>query len=185
MAILASAIIAICAHAQDVGQDGVNPSCGLNEKFKIGDETLQVLECFKFGGFSPDFGKSIKAGKGVTFLMVKFAVTNDGNETQTVSLDGVKLRDSKGRRFSPSNRLNTALAMDGRWIKPEDLWACQLQPGIRHVTARAFEVPSESLNGIPRLIFFENSDDSASQVEVRLEKIETFEEAMKRRKTAK
>jgi hypothetical protein len=90
------------------------------------------------------------AGATSIFVVVRYVEKNNSNETLTVLGTPFKLVDGQGRRFEPSSRAQSALAL------AEDIEILpQLQPGIESRGIAAFEIPRDAATGEVTLEFTE------------------------------
>jgi hypothetical protein len=79
-----------------------------------------------------------QASQNAVFVVVDYSIENVGRETDTVMSDDFVLESEDGRRYQPSSKATTALAMSGS----SDYILSQLQPGIATRAKTAFEVPN-------------------------------------------
>lgn len=140
------------------------------------EEKLKLGDSFRLG----DFGYVIhdvqttrkignrfiskEASTNASFVIVSFEIENFSNETETVLTDDIKIKDQRGRTFSPSSDANTALSMS----IDKDFILSQLQPNIAKSTKTVFEVPTQVVNSgftiiIPEKGFW-GSDQAKIQV---------------------
>jgi predicted SnoaL-like aldol condensation-catalyzing enzyme len=113
-----------------------NRQVNVGEEFKLGKFTYLIKEIWSASTVGSGYaGKT--ASDGAVFVVVRFSIRNDGNETETVMADDFRIIDAKKREFHPSSEANTALVMSGG----KDMILSQLQPGVKKDSATAFEVP--------------------------------------------
>lgn len=140
------------------------PQPKLNEPFKLGSFTYTILAVEV--GDKVGKGYSVKkASEGASFVVVKYKLRNEGNETETVMTDDFKIVDAKGRQFRPSSEANTALAMSG---EDKDLILSEVQPGLTKSMATAFEVPSDVAEGGFELVIPEKGMLGTGEVRIAL-----------------
>ena len=119
----------------------------LGQAFKLGDFTYTVKGVTTYAAIGTAFAEK-RASDGARFVVVTYAIRNEGNETATVLTDDFRIIDAQGREFRPSSDGNTALAMSGS----KDLLASELQPGIARNMATAFEMPETAAAGTFTLV---------------------------------
>jgi Domain of unknown function (DUF4352)/GYF domain 2 len=121
----------------------------------IVDAALQ--EAFKQIGAKP-------AADAPTYLIVRYAIKNDGRESAVVSTSDFKVEDSRGRVFSPSSEATAQLVMNGS----ANFLVADLQPGVANEGVQAFELPNESFRSAITLIVPEKGVSSKGEVRVKL-----------------
>lgn len=138
------------------------------QTFRLGKYSYNIGRCFYKNSIGPSGFETFPAGKAV-FFVVHYSILNETQETQTVASDDFKLRDAKGRVFSPSSRALTALIMRGA---NKDFILSELQPGVEHQTMTAFEIPPDATVGGLILIVPEKGLMSSGKAEVVLNDID-------------
>jgi hypothetical protein len=136
----------------------------LNQDFQLGSFTYNVKSVEVAESVGSGFAAK-RAEEGVRFVLVKYAIRNDGDSTQTVLADDFRIVDAKGREFSPSSDANTALAMSGG---NKDVLVSELQPGIKKNTVTAFELPEDAATGTFTLVIPEKGLLGAGSVRITL-----------------
>ncbi len=121
---------------------------GLKEKFSLGDFTYKIESVDSRSSIGPSFARTQASANGV-FVIVNYSIKNESNETRTSVSDDFVLRDAKGREFRPASKANTALLMQHR---NKDFHPSELQPGLEHETAIAFEIPDDAANSRESLL---------------------------------
>ncbi len=112
----------------------------IGEPFKVGNLTYVIDSVDEHTHLGNEYtGKT--ADDGAVFVKIGFHVRNDGNETETVSSDSMKLSDGK-HTFSPSAEGITALVMNG---ENKDFVLSQLQPGVNKKSITVFEMPKGTM----------------------------------------
>lgn len=111
------------------------------ESFRLGGFTYRVTAMEMVDRIGNQFLNK-NAGPGALFVIVKYEITNTGNETETVLAGDFEILDDHGRRFRPSSEASTTYAMAGG---DNDLLVSELQPGITRASVQVFEVPEASL----------------------------------------
>jgi|AntRauTorcE11897_2_1112592.scaffolds.fasta_scaffold10792_3 hypothetical protein len=135
----------------------------LGDSFRLGDFGYVVHDVQTTRKIGNQF-ISKEASANASFVIVSFEIENFSNETETVLTDDIKIKDQRGRTFSPSSDANTALSMS----TDKDFLLSELQPGIAKRTKTAFEVPTQVVNSgftiiIPEKGFW-GSDEAKIQV---------------------
>lgn len=138
------------------------------------EPTLSIGDSFRVGSFSYVINRvevTSRIGRnrytreepsaGAVFLVVRFSETNEGSETHTGAGSPIRFRDAQGRTYQPSSRAETAIAMSER----QELLP-QLQPGIAHQAATAFEIPESSASGVGTLVVSERGFWGSQTAEV-------------------
>ena len=118
------------------------------EKFLLGEFRYEIKTCMTRQQLGSEFYPT-NAEAEATFLVVRYAIENESNQTKTVLSDDFILRDARGREFRAASRATTALMMEG---KNHDFIVRELQPGIWRYGLTAFEIPNDALEG--QLIIF-------------------------------
>lgn len=128
------------------------------ETWTLGECNYTVTSVFGTGRVGDRYVNET-ASPGATFVVIHYAELNNGRETILTGSDNVKLRDTRGRTFSPSTRVQVML---GGEILPE------LQPGVQHEQRVGFEVPAEVTAQAFDLVFeergFGNTDTETVHV---------------------
>jgi hypothetical protein len=115
----------------------------LGEPFRLGAYTYTVKDVTTYSALGTGFGLK-KASEGASFLVVAYALRNEGRETTTVLADDFRIIDAEGRSFRPSAEGNTALTMAGN----KDLIVAELHPGVTRQMQTAFELPEAAAKGV-------------------------------------
>jgi hypothetical protein len=121
----------------------------VGQPVRNGPTTVTVREVSTAGRVGNDIFNE-QAGGNATFVVIRYNEINNGNETLTVVGSPFKLIDAQGRRFEPSSRAESAVAVsESLEILP------QLQPGIEASGVAVFEVPRDAATGTVTLEFTE------------------------------
>lgn len=119
-----------------------NPVISKDGIFKLGDYSYQITGIEMRSSVGNQFMHS-KAQDGAIFLLVRYDILNNSNETKTAMTDDFQLLDAKGRTFRPSTDAGTAYSITSG---NNDLILSQIQPGIKRPMISIFEIPTESLD---------------------------------------
>ncbi len=119
----------------------------LGQDFKLGDFTYNVKSVQVVDAVGNGFAAK-RASEGAEFVLVKYVIQNDANETRTVMTDDFRIVDAQSREFRPSSDANTALAMSGN----KDLIVSEVQPGLKRNMVTAFEMPDVAAKGTFTLV---------------------------------
>src|SRR5262249_9786258 len=102
--------------------------------FQLGSYSYQIDGGFSTTGYSGEFAR-LQSPKGALYVVVKFRIRNDGNETAATVADDFRLVDADGREFSPDSSAMVSVS--------PDFLLRQLHPGIWKKGIVVFEVPKE------------------------------------------
>jgi hypothetical protein len=116
----------------------------MGDKFKLGDFNYKILKAVSAGGVKRSFGKPLRAAEGATFVIVDYAVRNDGSKSETMWSNGFTILDSKGREFKTSSEVETAIELASSKGR-SNLFSVQLEPGIARTLRAGFEIPKDAL----------------------------------------
>lgn len=110
----------------------------IGDTFRLGDFDYRISSSSRRQRIGTRYARE-ESAPGSTFLVVDYSETNQGRETFTGAEGPMALADDRGRRFRPSSRAMTALAISGQ----ADLALTQLQPGVPREGHVAFEIPDD------------------------------------------
>ena len=114
----------------------------IGEEFTVGTYAYRIDGWDAYRAIGNQFA-GYSAPEGAQIVVVTYAIRNDANETVTILASDMTLEDARGRKFSPSSEVETALAMQGG----KGLVAQQLQPGIMTPQLTGFLVPDDAMKG--------------------------------------
>jgi len=138
------------------------------QTFRLGNFSYTIGRCFYRNSIGPSGFETFPSGNAL-FVVVRYTILNETNGTQTVASDDFKLRDAKGRVYSPAAKALTALIMSE---SNKDFILSELQPGVEHQTATAFEIPHDATIGGLVLMVPEKGLFSSSKVEIVLNDVD-------------
>lgn len=142
------------------GKEPDTKTFALNQEFRLGDFSYRVLSAVA----TTDVGSKYlrhNAGEGAVLIIINFSIKNETNETESVLTDDFEIVDYKGRKFSPSSDIKTALAS----ANAADIFLTELQPGLAKKTYVGFEVP-EDVIGSPYKLIIPEKGFSSNNVEI-------------------
>ena len=139
----------------------------IGERFEQGGFRYRILEASVGEVIGRRFNQE-KVSEGAIFYLVKFEIENLQNKTDTVLASDFRIKDERGREFSPSSRAITVLALGGR----HDLFMSQLQPGIKKKCLTVFELPMDSATRPLILVVPEKGLFSTGKIEVQLPRVQ-------------
>ncbi len=125
----------------------------LKKDFKLGDFTYNVksvsIETSVGNGYAEK-----QASEDARFLVVEYTIRNDSDATATVQTGDFRIIDAAGRAYRPSTEANLALG--------KDFLISEVQPGLKKKLRVAFEMPTESANGVVTLVIPEKGFGAGS-----------------------
>jgi hypothetical protein len=136
----------------------------LGEAFALGHFAYKVAVAEKSNTIGSAYSRK-RAPEGASYVVVRYGIRNDGNQTETVMASDMTVRDGKGRTFRTDSGAETALAMS----EGHDFILSELQPGITKTTAAAYLVPNDAIESGLTLVVPEKGFLGTGAVEVPLE----------------
>ena len=102
--------------------------------FQLGSYSYQIDGGFSTTAYGGEFDR-VQSSQGALYVVVKFRIRNDGNETAVTDANDFRLVDADGREFSPDSHAMVSAS--------PDFLLRELHPGIWKKAIVIFEVPKE------------------------------------------